>query len=110
VDVLEIIRRSISAAALPDEYGHVWQAPPTITRHRQPADAIRVIGKVGEIRRRSGTSGSGFDAVGIVVVDLHNDGTPMKLPDAPASPFPYSTRGGPDRARVRRRLLAALSS
>jgi hypothetical protein len=66
------------------------KTPPTVNRHRQPADAIRVIEKVGEIRRRSGTSGSGFDAVGIMVVDLPNDGSPMTLPAEPVSPFPYS--------------------
>lgn len=61
-----------------------------VNHHRQPADAMRVIEKVKEIRRRSGASTTGFDAVGIMVIDLPNDGTPMKILDNPASGFPYS--------------------
>lgn len=63
---------------------------PTINRHRQPADALRVIEKVSEIRRRSGRSTAGFDALGIVVVDMANDGSPVRLVDEPVSPFPYA--------------------
>jgi hypothetical protein len=62
---------------------------PVVNHHRQPADAIRVIDKVREIRRRSGGSPTGFDAVGVLVIDLANDGSPMKLPDAPDPVFPY---------------------
>jgi hypothetical protein len=65
--------------------------PAIVNRHRQPADAIRVIQKVGEIRRRSGQrSTAGFDAMGVLVVDMANDGTPVKLVDEPPSPFPYA--------------------
>jgi len=62
---------------------------PDISRHRQPDDALRVIGKVQEIRRRSGESGSGFDAVGVMVVDMANDGTPVNVLDSPDPVFPY---------------------
>ena len=65
------------------------KVPPHINPHRQPADAIRVIEKVKEIRRRSGGSASGFDAIGVMVVDLANDGSPMKLLNAPDPVFPY---------------------
>jgi len=64
--------------------------PAHINHHRQPADAIRVIEKVKEIRRRSGGSPTGFDAVGVMVVDLPNDGSPMKLLDAPDPVFLYA--------------------
>lgn len=63
--------------------------PPHVNHHRQPADTIRVIEKVREIRRRSGGSATGFDAVGVLVVDLANDGSPMKLLDKPDPVFPY---------------------
>jgi hypothetical protein len=63
---------------------------PNVNRHRQPADAIRVIQKVGEIRRRSGRSTTGFDALGIMVVHMANDGSPVRLVDDPSSPFPYT--------------------
>ncbi len=63
---------------------------PNVNKHRQPADAIRVIEKVREIRRRSGRSTTGFDALGIMVIDLANDGSLVRLTDEPPSPFPYS--------------------
>lgn len=58
-------------------------------QHRQPADAIRVIEKIREIRRRSGGSSVGFDAIGVMVVDMANDGSPMELLDQPDPVFPY---------------------
>lgn len=61
-----------------------------VNHHRQPSDAIRVIDKIKEIRRRSGGSSSGFDAVGVIVVDLANDGSPMKLLSTPDPGFPYA--------------------
>lgn len=64
--------------------------PANVNHHRQPQDAIRVIEKIGEIRRRSGGSASGFDALGVMVVEMANDGTPMRLLDKPDPVFPYS--------------------
>jgi ribosomal protein L30E len=66
------------------------KTPANVNHHRQPGDAIRVIGKITEIRRRSGASSSGFDAIGVMVVDFANDGSPMKLLDTPDPVFPYS--------------------
>lgn len=60
-----------------------------VNQHKQPADAKRVIDKVTEIRRRSGASGTGFDAVGMMVVEMANDGTPMNVVDEPAPTFTY---------------------
>ncbi len=62
---------------------------PHINHHRQPANAQRVIDKVGEIRRRSGGSSVGFDAIGVMVVDVANDGTPVRVLDEPDPKFPY---------------------
>jgi hypothetical protein len=57
-----------------------------VSQHKQPGDAIRVIEKVGEIPRSPREGGTGFDAIGLVVVDCVNDGvTPVRLcTDAPA--------------------------
>ncbi len=63
---------------------------PHVNQHRQPGDAMRVIEKIKEIRRRSGGSASGFDAIGVMIVDLANDGSPMKLLNAPDPGFPYA--------------------
>jgi hypothetical protein len=65
------------------------QMPAKTNRHNQPADAIRVIDKVKEIRRRSGGSTTGFDAVGVMVVDFANDDSPMRLLDSPDPGFRY---------------------
>lgn len=64
-------------------------APANVNRHRQPGDAIRVIEKIGEIRRRSGGSTVGFDAIGVMVVDMANDGSPVALLSEPDPVFPY---------------------
>lgn len=56
------------------------------TAHNQPTDAERVIQKVTEIPRRSGHSGVGFDAIGISVLDLPNDGSPVRLVTGPPAP------------------------
>jgi hypothetical protein len=63
--------------------------PPKVNHHRQPADASRVIDKVREIRRRSGSSSVGFDAIGVMVVDMANDGSAVTVLDSPDPLFPY---------------------
>lgn len=60
-----------------------------VNPHKQPADAQRVIDKISEIRRRSGASGTGFDAIGMMVVEMPNDGTPMTVVDVPPPIFTY---------------------
>ncbi|MDQ6522356.1 hypothetical protein RB608_02030 [Nocardioides sp. LHD-245] len=58
---------------------------PEISLHKQPSDTQRVLDKVAEIPRRSNNKGTGFDAIGITVLDLVNDGSPVALlEDAPA--------------------------
>lgn len=59
-------------------------------RHNQPADTVKVIEKLREINRRPGPhSGQpGFDAFGIMVVDLENDGSPMRVIANPPAPLP----------------------
>jgi len=62
--------------------------PPVVTRHRQPADTERVLRKVAEIPRRSASSESGFDGIGITVLDLRNDGGPVRILSGPPAPQP----------------------
>lgn len=63
--------------------------PANVNHHRQPGDALRVIDKVKEIRRRSGGSASGFDAIGVMVVDMPNDGSAVELVAEPDPIFHY---------------------
>ncbi len=60
--------------------------PSDVSRHRQPQDAERVIGKLHEIARRSRPGEEGFDALGILVLDFHNDGTAARLVTGPPAP------------------------
>lgn len=61
---------------------------PEVTRHRQPSDTERVLEKVAEIPRRSGHTGNGFDAIGITVLDLRNDGSEVRVVSDPPAPRP----------------------
>lgn len=64
-----------------------------ITTHNQPRDTQRTVEKVKEIPRRTQSNTEGYDALGIVVVRMANDGTPVTLvtePPAPAREDPWS--------------------
>jgi hypothetical protein len=58
-------------------------------RHRQPQDALGAIAKVEQLPRRSGDEGVGYDGLGIVLVDLINDGSPVAVAEQPAVPVNY---------------------
>jgi hypothetical protein len=60
--------------------------PPEVSHHNQPRDAELVIGKVKQIPRRVRPGEEGFDAIGIVLVDCHNDGSPITIHAAPPAP------------------------
>ncbi len=67
----------------------------TVTAHRQPADTERVLRKVAEISRRPASSEVGFDGVGVTVLQLRNDGSPVSTlsgapAPAPGDPFHYA--------------------
>lgn len=69
---------------------------PDVSVHRQPSDTRRVIDKLGEIPRRSSNSGNGFDAIGVSVLELRNDGSPVRLVEElpapqPGDPFHYGS-------------------
>lgn len=60
---------------------------PQVTLHRQPADTLRVLQKIAEIPRRSASSEVGFDGVGVTVLRLRNDGSPVEIVEGlPAPP------------------------
>jgi hypothetical protein len=57
------------------------------SHHKQPAVTERVIEKIRELPRRSSTGQSGFDAIGVVVIDCRNDGShPVELVSQPPAP------------------------
>ncbi|HMH94616.1 MAG TPA: hypothetical protein VK586_26470 [Streptosporangiaceae bacterium] len=61
----------------------------TVTIHKQPAAAAFSTDVVGGLPRRSGASGTGYDGMAIVVIDMPNDGvTPVKLVRARPAPQP----------------------
>lgn len=68
------------------------EQPARISAHRQPKDTERTIAKIREIRRRAGpgTGRSGFDAMGIMLVCMPNDGTPVSVVTDGPAPAPNS--------------------
>jgi hypothetical protein len=69
--------------------GLVGGARPLVTAHKQPSAADYSINVVKGLPRRSGVSGTGYDGMAIVVIDMANDGvTPVKLVTGPPAPPP----------------------
>lgn len=67
--------------------GHSVADKPLIeSKHKQPNDTARVIQKLKEIPRRTSPNAEGFDALGIVVVDFQNDGSPVRIETNPPAP------------------------
>jgi hypothetical protein len=59
---------------------------PNISRHNQPRDAERTVEKIREIPRRTQMGTEGFDALGIVVVNAVNDGSPIYIYEESPAP------------------------
>ena len=61
----------------------------TLSTHRQPQDAEKIVTGLRDIQRRSSTGDAGFDALGVIVVDCVNDGSTIRHvtahPPAPAA-------------------------
>lgn len=74
----------------PNRNKHLAQGVPLdVSTH--PDHAIqRTLDKVAEIPRRSGPDEQGFDALGIVLIDMRNDGSPVSVYAAPPAPQPGS--------------------
>ncbi|ROR83049.1 hypothetical protein SAMN06295974_3547 [Plantibacter flavus] len=62
--------------------------PARVTRHRQPKDVEGILSKVAELPRRSGTSGVGFDGIGVTVLSFENRGGPVDVVEAAPAPRP----------------------
>jgi hypothetical protein len=59
--------------------------PPVVNVHNQPAASASLVAKLRELPRRSAPGESGFDALGIMLIVLVNDGSPVTLyTDLPA--------------------------
>ena len=59
----------------------------TLSKHRQPDAAAKVLEKIEELPRRTSTAERGFDAVGAVMIECRNDGTsPVRLVSTPPAP------------------------
>jgi len=61
---------------------------PVVSHHDQPRDTERVIEKVLKLPRSSGTGKRGYDAIGLTVVDMRNDGGPVVQIDSSPAPQP----------------------
>lgn len=59
---------------------------PEWSKHRQPRDAQLAIDKIRQLPRRAKVGDVGYDALSIVVVDMPNDGTPVRLISDPPAP------------------------
>lgn len=59
---------------------------PEWSRHKQPRDGSLAIEKVEQLPRRSSPSGIGYDAFGVMGINLKNDGSPVSVYDEPPAP------------------------
>jgi hypothetical protein len=56
-----------------------------VSQHKQPGDMLKTVKYIESLPRRSGATGTGYDGLALVIVDMANDGTPVKIvTDAPA--------------------------
>lgn len=59
---------------------------PEWSTHKQPRDAQLAIDKIKQLPRRAKVGDVGYDALSIVVVDMPNDGTTVKLIESAPAP------------------------
>ncbi len=59
---------------------------PAWSQHKQPRDAQLAIDKIKQLPRRSKVGDVGYDAMSIVVIDMANDGSAVKLVEGPPAP------------------------
>jgi len=62
--------------------------PGRLNRHTQPYVTERALAKVRELPRRSRIDEDGYDALGCIVIDCKNDGSPVNLITGPPAPRP----------------------
>jgi hypothetical protein len=78
-----------------------------VTEHRQPNDALLIQNAARRLNLRSDVNGSGYDAIGILTVVAHNDGTPVTIAPSPPSVPPDDAF---DYGMMIRRVAAIYSS
>jgi hypothetical protein len=72
---LVIVNASVSFVS-PDRNKHDLEiSQPVVSEHRQPGDAAKVIDGLRDLQRRSSVTDTGFDGLGVVVIDCANDGS-----------------------------------
>lgn len=59
-----------------------------VNQHDQPSDVMKSISTVARLPHRAGAAGVGYDGLGIAVVELANDGSPVLLVTGPPAPPP----------------------
>ena len=59
-----------------------------VNKHRQPEHTKRTVSKIKEIPRRTQPGAEGFDALGIVVIEMKNDGSPVTIATQDPAPQP----------------------
>lgn len=60
--------------------------PPVATLHKQPAVTRGVVERIRQLPRRTQPGSDGFDALGIMVLELRNDGSPVALAHSDPAP------------------------
>lgn len=88
--MVNLAERFISPGRQPKRPANDRTRDVTFNAHRQPLCTERAIAKIREINRRSGPHAGqpGFDALGVLVVRMQNDGKPVELVHAPPAPGP----------------------
>jgi hypothetical protein len=70
--------------------------PVRVSTHKQPAAVLGILKKVEELPRRTGTTGVGFDGLGVTILDFENRGGSVSVATGapapqPGDPFHYDT-------------------
>ncbi len=61
---------------------------PKYSLHKQPRDAVKVLKSLEKLPRRTKLGEVGYDAFGALVVELQNDGSEVRVVEAPVGPSP----------------------
>jgi hypothetical protein len=72
----------------PDLNKRNFPGAPEWSRHDQPRSAQLAIEKVKQLPRRSRPNETGYDGLAVVVIDMKNDGSPVRLVTGPPAPDP----------------------
>lgn len=85
---LSIINASESFISPKNNLFGIRKKGPRLNEHRQPQSTLRTIQKVKQIARRSNVEERGFDALAIILIDMRNDGSPVRLVESGPAPQP----------------------